>query len=58
MRVQVKQDSLKLNDTHQLLVYADDENILAGSIHNITDKVEVLFEASKETEIEGNTEKF
>jgi len=26
-RVQVKQDGLKLNGTHQLLVYADDENV-------------------------------
>jgi hypothetical protein len=30
-RVQVNQDALKLNDTHQLLVYADDVNILGGS---------------------------
>ena len=27
-KVQVKQDGLKLNGTHQLLVYADDINIL------------------------------
>jgi len=31
--VQVNQDSLKLNGTHQLLAYADDVNILGGSIH-------------------------
>jgi len=30
-RVQVNQDGLKLNDTHQLLAYADDVNILRGS---------------------------
>ena len=35
MRVHVKQDGLKLNDTHQLVVYADDEKILAGSVHNV-----------------------
>jgi len=34
-RVQVNQDGLKLNGTHQLLAYADDVNILGGSIHNI-----------------------
>jgi len=34
-RVQVNQDGLKLNGTHQLLVYADDLNILGGSVHTI-----------------------
>jgi len=31
-RVQVNQDGLKLNCTHQLLVYADDVNIMGGSV--------------------------
>jgi hypothetical protein len=31
-RIQVNQDGLKLNGTHQLLAYADDVNILGGSV--------------------------
>jgi hypothetical protein len=34
-RVQVNQDGLKLNVTHQLLVYADDANMLRGGIHTL-----------------------
>jgi hypothetical protein len=34
-RVHVNQDGLKLNDTCQLLVYADDVNILGGSVRTI-----------------------
>ena len=33
-RVQINNDSLKLNGTHQLLVYTDDFNILEGSVNN------------------------
>jgi hypothetical protein len=33
--VYVNQDGLKLNDTHQFLVYADDVNIVDGSAHTI-----------------------
>jgi hypothetical protein len=31
-KVQVNQDGLKLDGTHQLLAYADDVNILGGSV--------------------------
>ena len=34
-KVQVNQDGLKLNGTHQVLVYAGDVNILGGSIHTV-----------------------
>jgi len=32
--VLLNQDGLKLNATHQLLVYVDYINILGGSLHN------------------------
>jgi len=32
--VKENQNGLKLNDTHQLLVYAGDVNILEGSVHS------------------------
>ena len=37
-RVQVNQDGLELNVTHQLLAYADDVNTLGGSIHTLKGK--------------------
>ena len=47
-RVQVNQDGLKLNDIHQLLVYADDVYILGRSVHTIKENAEALMVASKE----------
>ena len=38
--VQINQDGLKLNGTHQLLAYADDVNILGGSVHTIRKNAE------------------
>jgi len=56
-RVQVNQDGLKLNGTHQLLVYVDDVNILGGSLHNIKENKEALVVASKEVGLEVNADK-
>jgi hypothetical protein len=35
-RIQVNQKALKLKGTHQLLVYAEDVNILGRNVHTIT----------------------
>ena len=40
---------MKLNGRHQLLVYADDVNILGGSVHNTNKNREYVVAASKET---------
>ena len=55
-RVQVNQDDLKLNGTHQLLVYADDVNILGGSEHTVEINTEALIVGSKETGLEVNAD--
>jgi hypothetical protein len=41
-RVQVNQDGLKLNGTHQLLVYAVYVNILGRNVHTINKNAKVL----------------
>jgi hypothetical protein len=56
-RVQVKQDGLKLNGTHQLLSYADDVNILGGSVHTVKENAEALVVTTKETGLEANAAK-
>jgi hypothetical protein len=55
--VQVNQDGLQLNGTHQLLVYADGVNILGGRIHTIRKYATALVSASKETGLDVNVEK-
>jgi len=54
-RVQVNQDGLKLNGTHQLLAYADDVNILGGSVDTV--KKNALVAATKEIGQEVNAHK-
>jgi len=48
---------LKLNGTHQLLAYADDVNILGGSVHTVKENAEALVVDSKETGLEVNVDK-
>jgi hypothetical protein len=46
---------LKLNGTHKLLVY-DEDNILGWSVHTTKENVETLVVASKETGLEVNAD--
>jgi hypothetical protein len=48
---------LKLNDKHQLLVYADDVNILGESIDTTMKNTEALLVGSKELGLEVNADK-
>jgi hypothetical protein len=43
--------------THQLLVYADDVNLLSDNIGTIKKNAESLIDASKKVGLEVNTEK-
>jgi len=56
-RVQVNQNGLKLNGTHQLLAYADDVNILGGSIHTLKKNAEALVAATRDIELEVSADK-
>jgi len=56
-RVQVNQEGLKLNGTHQLLVYVDDVSIFGGSVHTVKENTEYLVVASNEIGLEENAGK-
>jgi hypothetical protein len=57
MKVQENQMGLKLNGARQLLVYADDMNLLGDNIDARQRNKQTLTNASKEVGLEVNTEK-
>ena len=48
---------MKLNGTHELLAYADDVNLLEGSILTLKENAETLVAATKETGLEVSADK-
>ena len=48
---------MQLNGTHQLLAYADNVNILGGSIHTLKENADALVAATREIGLEVNADK-
>ena len=55
-KIQAKQDGLKLNGTHQILVYANNINMLGRSVHTIKKNTNTVVVHSKGTGLEVNAD--
>jgi hypothetical protein len=55
-RVQVNQDGLRLNGTHQLPVSTDNVNMVGWRVHTIKENAEALIVATKEIGLEVNAD--
>jgi hypothetical protein len=56
-KVLENQVGLELNGTHQLLVYADDVNLLGDSVNTIKENTESLLQTKRDVDLEINAEK-
>jgi hypothetical protein len=56
-KVQENEVGFELNETHQLLFYADYINLLGDSVNTIKENLETLLEASRDIGLEINAEK-
>jgi sorting nexin-29 len=56
-KVQENEIGLELNGTHQLLVYANDVNLLGDSVNTIKDNSKTLLDATGDIGLEINAEK-